>query len=361
MRSLTLLAAVVGQVAGPSTCGTNGTTPLTVTTNFATETPLTSDDIGKIPAAHMDPKLVDAWGLASATGTAWIVANHGSRFVTAYDATGLPQPIAVSTVGEPTGIVVNDSPGFLVIPPNQAGGAAATFIVATSDGTIEAWNPNVPGTQTIVMVDDSSNGAVFKGLALIDNRLYATDFHGGTVETFGPNWLSRPTSGGFADPSLPAGYAPFGIRAIANQIYVTFALRDPAMRDDVEGLGHGFVDLFTIDGVLIRRIATQGNLDSPWGLALAPADFAPFPNMLLVGNFGDGHVQAFDLLGSCDPECVNVGELLRPDLTPLIIDGLWGLGFGLGDALTGPANQLFFTAGPNHQLDGVFGTVTITH
>jgi uncharacterized protein (TIGR03118 family) len=210
------------------------------------------------------------------------------------------------------------------------------------------------------MVDESQDGADFKGLALVANRLFVTNFHGGTIEVFGPNWQKQTTGGDFSDSSLPANYAPFGIRAVANQLYVTYALRGPDLRTEVDGAGHGFVDQFTIDGVLIRRIASQGNLDSPWGLAFTPPGFTAFPNMLLVGNHGDGHINAFDVLG-CQQDCTNVGELEQPDLTPLVVDGLRGLEVGLGDAQTGPVTQLFFTAGPNHGLDGVFGTFTITH
>src|SRR5207247_10089243 len=236
---------------------------------------------------------------------------------------------------------------------------------ASEDGTISGWNPAVPppptSTHAQVAVDNSASGAVYKGLAIavtsVGDRLYATNFHAGTVDVFDASFHAVP--GGFTDPDLPAGYAPFGIRALGGVIYVTYALQDADKHDDVAGVGHGFVNAFDTDGHLLRRVASRGRLNSPWGLALAPADFGQFSGNLLVGNFGDGHINAFDLArfagnGELQPR----GQLHAADGPPIAIDGLWALAFGNG-ASAGPTNALFFTAGPFDEADGLFGKLVV--
>src|SRR5438552_2833120 len=180
-------------------------------------------------------------------------------------------------------------------------GAPLAFLGALSlacagDGTISGWTPAVAATQAVVAVDNSAGGGVYKGLAIVGtasgDRLYATNFRAATVDVFDASFHSVP--GGFVDPGLPAGYAPFGIRSLGGAIYVTYALQDADKKDDVAGEGHGFVNAFDTGGHLLRRVASGGRLNSPWGLALAPADFGAFSGDLLVGNFGDGHINAFD-------------------------------------------------------------------
>src|SRR5229473_788317 len=237
------------------------------------------------------------------------------------------------------------------------------FLFATEDGTISGWNPSVDPTEAIIVVDRSKvmqggfKGAVYKGLALSGDFLFATNFRFGTVEKFDAHFN---LVGSFTDPSLandcpipgpPAQcFAPFGIQNIGGTLYVSFALQNAARHDDVSGAGNGFVDVFKTDGTLIRRFASQGTLNSPWGLALAPASFGTFSNDVLVGNFGDGRINAFD------PTTGAFHGQLRRNGHPITINGLWGLAFGNGGA-AGDANTLFFAAGLNDEADGLFGSI----
>src|SRR5438132_4554375 len=192
----------------------------------------------------------------------------------------------------PTGLVFNGGTSFVVT--NSAGTSPARFIFASEDGTISGFR----GVPVVIAVDNSASGAVYKGLAIASTTtgdvLYATNFHAGTVDVFDGHFNPIHMTGAFTDPALPAGYAPFGIQDIGGTIYVTYALQNAERHDDVAGEGHGFVNVFDTNGNLIRRVASRDNLNSPWGLALAPADFGAFSNDLLVGNFGDGRVHAFD-------------------------------------------------------------------
>jgi len=228
----------------------------------------------------------------------------------------------------------------------------APFIFSTEGGTIAAW-PGQPSTTALVAAQ--VDGAIYKGLAIGtvggQDLLYATDFHGGKIDVFDANFALKPP-GGFTDPNLPSGYAPFGIQNIGGNLYVTYAKQDADAEDDVAGPGNGFVDEFDANGNLIKRIASDNTLNSPWGLALAPSNFGPFSNDLLVGNFGDGTINAFDL--NTD---TFVGQLKGPDGNPLQIEGLWGLGFGNG-ANAGPTNLLYFTAGLDDENHGLFGAIT---
>jgi uncharacterized protein (TIGR03118 family) len=243
---------------------------------------------------------------------------------------------------------------------NGAGTSPARFIFASEDGTISGFR----GAPIVIAVDSSASGALYKGLAIASTAtgdfLYATNFHAGRVEVFDGQFHPANITGAFTDPTLPAGYAPFGIQNLGGTIYVTYALQDADAHDDVAGEGHGFVNAFDTNGNLIRRVASRDNLNSPWGLALAPADFGAFSNDLLVGNFGDGRVHAFDpatLNGNGEFE--HRGPLLSADGGPLAIDGLWALSFGAGAAANGPRNTLFFTAGPDGEQHGLFGTLVV--
>ena len=315
---------------------------------------------GAVPADIVDPALVNAWGLVASATSPWWAADNATGFSTLYNGnTGAKIALTVSVPGAPTGIVFNGGAGFVV-----ASGAAqgpARFIFASEDGTISGWNPAVPppptSTHAQVAVDNSASGAVYKGLAIavtsVGDRLYATNFHAGTVDVFDASF--HAVSGGFTDPDLPAGYAPFGIRALGGVIYVTYALQDADKHDDVAGLGHGFVNAFDTDGHLLRRVASRGRLNSPWGLALAPADFGQFGGNLLIGNFGDGHINAFDSEHfEGNGELRERGQLHAADGPPIAIDGLWALAFG-NNAAAGPTNALFFTAGPFGEEHGLFG------
>src|SRR5881296_4694151 len=316
---------------------------------------------GAVPADLVDAALVNAWGLVASATSPWWIADNGADLSTLYNGTtGAKQALTVSIPGAPTGVVFNGGTGFAV--SNGTATAPARFIFATEEGTILGWSPAVALTQAVVAVDNSAGGAVYKGLAIAStaagDRLYAANFHAGTVDVFDAAF--HPVLGGFTDADLPPGYAPFGIRNLGGTIYVTYALQDADKHDDVAGEGHGFVNAFDTDGHLLRRVASRGRLNSPWGLALAPADFAAVSGDLLVGNFGDGHINAFDpghFRG--DGELRQQGLLHAADGRPIAIDGLWALAFGNG-AAAGPTNALFFTAGPFGEQHGLFGKLVVT-
>jgi len=199
---------------------------------------------------------------------------------------------------------------------------------------------------------------VYKGLALGvsggNNFLYATNFNAGVVNVFDKAFAPATLAGNFADPNIPSGFAPFGIQNIGGKLYVTYALQDAAKHDDVHGAGNGFVDVFNTDGTFVQRFASMGTLNSPWGVVLAPAGFSQFPGALLVGNFGDGKINAFD------PNTgALLGQLLDSSGNPLVVDGLWGLSFGNGGA-AGATNQLFYAAGPGAEAHGAFGQLTVS-
>ncbi|TLZ89665.1 MAG: TIGR03118 family protein [Methanobacteriota archaeon] len=309
-----------------------------------------------VPGTTVDARLQNAWGLVAGPGTPWWVSDNGADFSTLYNATGVKRDLNVSVDGAPTGIVFNgDSTSFRAGPSN----AGALFIFATEGGTIAGWNPSL-GTAAGVKVDSSGAGAIYKGLAIATTatgpQLYATDFHNARVDVFDATWAAVQTAGGFVDPTIPAGYAPFGIQTIGTRIFVTFAKQGLGAKDEIDGQGLGFVDAFDSDGNLVARVAQHGQLNAPWGLALAPASFGRFGGDLLVGNFGDGHVNAYQEISDGTFELI--GALRTADGRKLAIDGLWALQFGHGTVNNGPVGTLFFTAGPNDEADGLFGTIT---
>jgi len=319
---------------------------------------------GAVPADLVDPNLVNAWGLASSPTSPWWISDNGTGRSTLYrvDTGTIPLVVTVPGAGgeqsAPTGLVWNGGTGFVV--SNGAGTSPARFIFSSEDGTISGFR----GVPVVLAVDNSASGAVYKGLAMASTTtgdfLYATNFHAGTVDVFDSHFNSVPIPGAFTDPTLPEGYAPFGIQNLGGVIYVTYALQDADKQDDVPGEGHGFVNAFDTAGNLIRRVASKGQLNSPWGLALAPADFGFFSGDLLVGNFGNGRIHAFDpakLTGQ--GEFQRRGPLHAADGIPIEIDGLWALVFGTGSSASGPTNSLFFTAGPLDEQHGLFGTLVI--
>jgi uncharacterized protein (TIGR03118 family) len=316
---------------------------------------------GFVPADHINPDVVNAWGLVSGPTTPWWIVDNGTGKATLYNvATGtFPLTVTVPGVGgeqgNPTGIVFNGGSGFVV--NNGLGTSPARFIFASEDGTISAFR-GVPVVTVVPNAQAPAHGAIYKGLA-IDSAtngqfLYATDFHNGAVDIFDASFHAVTIPGAFTDPTLPPGFAPFGIQNIDGTIYVTYALQDQDKEDDVAGPGNGFVDAFTTSGAFIRRVASMGELNSPWGLALAPADFGRFSGDLLVGNFGDGRIHAFRLE---DGEFEAVGLLHSAAGKPIQIDGLWALQFGHGANANGPTNTLFFTAGPADEEHGLFGSI----
>ncbi|HYZ76931.1 MAG TPA: TIGR03118 family protein [Gaiellaceae bacterium] len=303
---------------------------------------------GFLPADHTDANLVNAWGLTSLPGSPWWVADNGTDVSTLYTADGTPRPLVVSVPNAPTGAVSNTGPDFVV------GSGPALFLFATEEGKILGWNMSL-GTTAQVVVDRSAEDAIYKGLAIAGDRLYATDFHNGTVDVFDGSFGQVNVPGAFVDPTIPASFAPFGIQNVGGNIFVTYAKQDADREDDVAGPGLGFVDEFDASGALIGRVASHGQLNSPWGLAPAPAGFGRFSGDLLVGNFGDGQITAFERQsnGRFEPR----GQLRTESGGVLTIDGLWALQFGKGTANNGPTDTLFFTAGPDDEMHGLFGTI----
>jgi uncharacterized protein (TIGR03118 family) len=318
---------------------------------------------GDIAAAFTDADLVNAWGLAASPTGPWWVADNGTGKATTYNGTGVKQAITVTVppVGDnatsaPTGEIFNGTTSFQVTANGQT--APALFIFATEDGTISGWNPNVDAGNAVTMADMSTNNAVFKGLATAtvngQQFLFATDFHNRTVQVFDSNFAPTTLAGNFSDPAIPARFAPFGIALINGQLYVSYARRNANTDDDIAGLGRGFVDVFNTDGTFVNRLVTRGRLDSPWGMVQAPATFGKFANALLVGNFGNGRINAFDpTTGQF------LGQMRDRQRHPIVIDGLWSLGFGNGQGAGSP-NRLFFTAGPNDESSGLFGRIRPT-
>jgi uncharacterized protein (TIGR03118 family) len=310
-------------------------------------------------AEHVDPNLVNAWGIAfNAVGFVW-TSNHRTGTSTLYDGDGVRNPLVVTIpsppgetgLGRPTGIVFNGSPVFTVTRGTTSG--RGIFIFSTEEGTISAWAPAVDPTHAILAVDNSRSGASYKGLAIAPNGegyfLYATDFRNGKIDVFDAAYAPATLPGTFSDPTLPAGYAPYGIQNILGNLYVTYARQDAAREDAVTGKGLGYVNIFDANGRLVRRLISRGKLNAPWGLALAPASFGKFGNKLLVANTGDGFIYAHDpQTGHCG------GRLEHPDGSPVRIDGLWGLAFGNG-VLNQPTDTLFFTAGPEDGAHGLYG------
>lgn len=338
-------------------------------------TKLVSDSAG-VGAISSDANLVNPGGIALAPGKpAWVANNH-SATATFYDGNGKPQPNtsplvlhlpagAGSVAFDPTGIVVNvSSVDFSVISGTRSG--VARLIFAGEAGMIAGWSPTVDPNPLIVYTD--AGGAVYKGLALANNGqanfLYATDFHNNKVDVFDASFTRQtPTASTFAfvDPTLPTGYAPFGIQAIgtgtagAVQLYVTYAQQlGPDNRLNTTGAGLGIVDVFDTNGNLVKHlIPAGGQLNAPWGLALAPADFGSLSNLLLVGNFGDGKINAFD------PSSGQfMGAAQDGAGTAIAEPGLWGIVFG-NDAVNQPHNTLFFAAGINNQADGTYGRIDL--
>lgn len=319
------------------------------------QTNLVSDVPGA--AAALDSDLVNPWGLTRSATSPWWVADNGTGKSTLYNGAGvkqglivtIPAPPSDTPPSAPTGTIFNTAPADFLV----AAGQPSRFLFCTENGTIAAWNS---GASAVTKVPDSGR-AIYKGLALGQtggaNYLYAANFLAGTVDifdrTFGPVSFGP---GAFKDWELPAGYAPFNVQAIGDRLYVTYAKQDEEGIDEVAGHGNGFVDAYSFDGVLQLRLHHGYWMNAPWGVALAPADFGRFSGMLLVGQFGSGHIAAFD------PHTGHFRGLLRGSPSrPLKIDGLWALSFGNG-AGAGPLNALYFTAGTDDEVHGLFGTIT---
>lgn len=310
-------------------------------------TNLTSNQVGKAP--HVDPLLVNAWGLAYGPGGPFWISDAGSGWSTLYNGHGVAKSLQVvvpsasgAGPGSPTGIVFNGSPDFLIQ------GWGTFFIFATLDGTISGWSPQANPNTSIIMVNNSATGAVYTGLAVTSkasgNMLYAADIANNKVDVYDGTftWVTS-----FTDPTLPAGYAPFGIQDINGLVYVAFAPSD-------ESAG-GAIDIFEEDGTFVRTLASGKPLNQPWGFAVAPKNFGKLSNTLLVSNnTNSGTINAFNLATG-----QFIGTVRDANGKDIIIDQLWGIEFGGGTANDGRTNQLFFTAGPHNNLAGTFGVISV--
>ncbi len=334
--------------------------PPSATGQFYRQHNLVADDAAFGPDL-VDPNLVNGWGITASSTSPWWVSSNGTDLAKLYGGDGVPRALVVAVAGGPTGIVFNGSASFVV--RNGPAVGPARFIFVSEDGRIRGWNPTVsPPGQSLVMVDNSSAGAIYKGLAialtLSGNFLYATDFHNGRVDVFDGNLTPVTSAAAFVDPDLQKGFAPFGIQALTIgdqlQIFVTYGKQDEAAEDEVGGQGLGFVSRFATDGTFLGRVATRGQLNAPWGLALAPATFGTCSGHLLVGNFGDGQIHAYEMLANGHFE--HRGYLKGADQKPIQIDGLWAIAFGNG-AAAGPTTTLFFAAGPGDETHGLFGKI----
>ena len=349
---LALFIPVAGLIAGP---GTASAQMGAQRDNAYRVRGLVSDTSEYAPS--IDHSLVNAWGLAASPTSPWWVSDNGTNVSTLYAGDGTKIPLTVKVGGAPTGAVFNGGSDFVVNRDGFSG--PSVFMFATESGTIRGWDPGVPtpapSTRSFTVVNRHGKGAVFKGLAIISSAqgdlLYATDFANGHVDVFDGNF-HQVMRGSFVDPHMPDGYAPFGIQAIHNKVFVTFAKQNG--HDEADGAGLGFVDMFSMRGQLLARVASRHELNAPWGLAWAPNNFGRFSGDLLVGNFGDGSIHAYS--GGSDGFSLD-GTLKRPNGHNVHIDGLWAIAFGNGSG-SGPTNSLYFTAGPDGESHGVFGRIT---
>jgi uncharacterized protein (TIGR03118 family) len=298
-------------------------------------------DLGRRGVA-VDRSLVNAWGLAASSTGPWWTANEARDSSTLYSGDGRKQRLTVDVEGGPTGVVFNGGREFRIAAAGRSD--PARFIYACEDGKVRAWTPTVPvgwSTKSAVAIDEGAEAAVFRGIALAGGRLYVTDFHNARVDVYDGVWHRLRRRGAFADPKVPAWYAPFGIRAIGNRIFVTYTGRAPVNGNDSPT--GGYVDEFDLDGRLVSRVAGLGALNAPWGLARAPRSFGRLGGDLLVGNFGDGRINAYRVV---DGGWRHDGSLVDRHGAQLAINGLWAIAFGNG-AMAGPRDTLFFTSGPH--------------
>jgi uncharacterized protein (TIGR03118 family) len=367
--------------------------PALASAQHYTQTNLVSDFPATPPAVIPDANLINSWGLVHGPGTPWWISNNNGGTSTLYDTSGLnpanpanqtPPPVLnpVANVplnapgntpgngvviknapsqpppGSPTGVLFNGNPNAFLLAP----GKPALFIWVTEDGTVQGWNPGVNITTAIIKVDHSqvpnaANGAVYKGATIIEDDgkefLLAANFRSGRIDVFDTNFKQVHLSeDDFDDDDMPRDFAPFDVQSIGRNVYVSYAKQNGPKHDNVPGEGLGFVTVFSRDGKRLQRLEHGPWFNSPWGIALAPGDFGEFSHAILIGNFGDGTIAAFNAITG-----KFIGNVKNPDGTVLAIDGLWSLQFGNGGA-SGPGSTLFFTAGPNGEANGLFGTLT---
>lgn len=315
-------------------------------------------------ARHADPTLINPWGLAITPGQPFWTAVNGRGTAKAFDAAGfselpgtirIPPPAGDHAPSTPTGVISNP---FVSFGDFKVADVPSRFLFATEDGTIAGWyvdaNGNFP-TSAVIAVDNSADQADYKGLAILAPQcclefLVATNFHSGEIESYTTLFDRLGPPGDFTDPTLPAHYAPFGIQVVGQQVFVTYALQDAQKHNPVTGAGNGIVDIFDLEGNFLRRFASHGLLNAPWGVVRASANFGSFSNDILIGNFGDGKINAFD------PATGRfLGTLKNSAGKAIVNSSLWGLAFGAKGA--GNPNALYFTAGGPQERFGLLGVI----
>jgi uncharacterized protein (TIGR03118 family) len=301
-----------------------------------------------------DTDLVNGWGIVASPTSPWWVSDNGTSKSTLYNGnTGAKLGLVVNVPGPPTGVVFNGNANDFKVDAGT-GLVAGRFIFATDDGQIAAWNG--VGTNAISVEPPSDD--IYLGLAIANNgagqHLYVANFNHNEIEVRDRTFQEVDLSGDFTDPGLPARYSPFNVMAINGSIFVAYAKQDASGDEELHGEGLGIVDQYDLNGHFVARVATFGELNAPWGMAWAPADFGKFSGDLLVGNFGDGRIHAF----RATPDGWEaVGVVKGTNHRPITIDGLWGIGFGNG-AASGKTNTLYFAAGPDDETHGEFGSIT---
>jgi uncharacterized protein (TIGR03118 family) len=329
------------------------------------QTNLVTDGGANSPtAAHTDPSLINPWGVEIGSDNDIWVSNNNSGTTTLYTANGgnaglpaitIPLPAGVAGPAGPTGVIANNqSTGFDVTENGVTG--SSSFVFVTEQGIVAGWSESVDLGKAITAVDDSATGAVFKGATTVPaagggRDLLIADLGRDKIVELDSNFHNVKHAGLFVDHTIPAGFAPFNVQRLDGDIYVTYAKQDAQKQNDVPGKGNGFVDVYSDAGTLLRRLASGGALNSPWGLAVAPSTFGSLAGDILVGNFGNGRINAFSTTGATE------GKVLNANGTPLIISDLWSL--TAGTASVGGANTLYFTAGADNQNGGVLGTLTV--
>jgi len=344
-----------GAEAAAGTGGSDGATAGADAGTQVTMTGLVSDQTGM--AANTDPKLINPWGLAinpnASGGPAFWVANEGSGTATVYDMTGsalavtvlIPVPGDAGAVGAPTGQVFNES--TLAFMGDR-------FIFATVQGAILGWQSGATAT---IRADNSASEASYTGLAMIETSgakgLVAADFHNNKIDAFSASYSKAAVPGTFEDPTMPSDYAPFNVAYLDHKVYVSYAKQDDDKEEEEIGAGLGYVSIFEFDGTFVQRLVTKGLLNAPWAMASAPSSFGAIAGTLLVGNFGDGKINAFDKITGAPR-----GELMDTSGKPLVIEGLWALVPGPDLGAMDLSQTLYFTAGPDDEKHGVFGSIT---
>jgi uncharacterized protein (TIGR03118 family) len=337
-----------GLALGAAACSLAAQTPSTPTNSY-----LVHNLVSDLPniADHQDPNLVNPWGNGFGTSPFW-VGNNGTGTSTLYNGTGTAIPLVVTIpqaggaggAGPVTGVIFNTFSSNTKAFDVQAD-KPANFIFCSEDGVISGWNGGVSGTKASILFDNSMSGAVYKGCTLGGTAtapfIFAANFNAGTIDVYDGDLKLNPApyTNAFLNPTLPTGFAPFNVRNINGTLFVAYAKQDAQKKDDVGGAGNGYVAMFNLNGSLIGNLISQGSLNSPWGMVIAPANFGPFAGALLVGNFSDGKINAFDATTGA-----NLGTLDDTAGNPITIPGLWSLNFGSGAAGEDPGT-LYITAG----------------